>query len=71
MVYAVAGALSLLLLYITFDTAMGLSGVLVASGRTLGGLIAHVATGFVSGLIFATFTNSPGEAAVSDDASGS
>ena len=66
MVFAVAGALSLLLLYIAFDTAMGLSGVLVASGRTLGGLMAHVATGVVSGLIFATFTNSPGEAAVSD-----
>lgn len=71
MVFAVAGALSLLLLYIAFDTAMGLSGVLVASGRTLGGLMAHVATGVVSGLIFATFANSPGEAAVSDDAAGS
>lgn len=71
MVFAVAGALSLLLLYIAFDTAMGLSGVLVASGRTLGGLIAHVATGVVSGLIFATFTNNPGEAVVSDDAAGS
>ena len=68
MVFAVAGALSLLLLYIAFDTAMGLSGVLVASGRTLGGLIAHVATGAVSGLIFATFTNRPGEATVPDDA---
>lgn len=67
-VFAVVGALSLLLLYIAFDTAMGLSGVLVASGRTLGGLIAHVATGAVSGLIFATFTNSPSEATVSDDA---
>ena len=32
----------------TLDTAMGLSGVLVASGRTLGGLIARVATGVVS-----------------------
>ena len=71
MVFAVAGALSLLLLYIAFDTAMGLSGVLVASGRTLGGLMAHVATGVVSGLIFATFTNSPGEAAVSDGVAGS
>ena len=71
MVFAIVGALSLLLLYIAFDTAMGLSGVLVASGRTLGGLIAHVATGAVSGLIFATFTNNPGEAAVSDDAAGS
>ena len=71
MVFAVAGALSLLLLYIAFDTAMGLSGVLVASGRTLGGLMAHVATGVVSGLVFATFTNSPGEAAVSDGAAGS
>ena len=67
-VFAVVGALSLLLLYIAFDTAMGLSGVLVASGRTLGGLIAHVATGAVSGLIFATFTNSSSEATVSDDA---
>lgn len=67
-VFAAVGALSLLLLYIGFDTAMGLSGVLVASGRTLGGLIAHVATGAVSGLIFATFTNSPSEATVSDDA---
>ena len=71
MVFAVAGALSLLLLYIAFDTAMGLSGVLVASGRTLGGLMAHVATGVVSGLIFAIFTNSPGEAAVSDGVAGS
>lgn len=71
MVFAVAGALSLLLLYIAFDTAMGLSGVLVASGRTLGGLMAHVATGVVSGLIFATFTNSAGEAAVSDGVAGS
>jgi hypothetical protein len=70
-VFAVSGAVSLLLLYIAFDTAMGLSGVLVASGRTLGGLIAHVATGAVSGLIFATFTNRPGEAAVSDNAAGS
>ena len=67
-VFAVVGALSLLLLYIAFDTAMGLSGVLVASGRTLGGLIAHVSTGAVSGLIFATFTNSPSEATVADDA---
>ena len=64
-VFAVVGALSLLLLYIAFDTAMGLSGVLVASGRTLGGLIAHVFTGAASGIIFATFTNSPREAAVS------
>lgn len=71
MVFAVAGALSLLLLYIAFDTAMGLSGVLVASGRTLCGLMAHVVTGVVSGLIFATFTNSPGEAAVSDGVAGS
>ena len=67
-VFAAVGALSLLLLYVGFDTAMGLSGVLVASGRTLGGLIAHVATGAVSGLIFATFTNSPSEATVADDA---
>ena len=71
MVFAVAGALSLLLLYIAFDTAMGLSGVLVASGRTLGGLMAHVATGVVSGLIFVTFTDRPGEAAVSDGVAGS
>ena len=69
--FAIVGALSLLLLYIAFDTAMGLRGVLVASGRTLGGLIAHVATGAVSGLIFASFTNNPGEAALSDDAAGS
>ena len=69
-VFAAAGAMSLLLLYIGFDTAMGLSGVLVASGRTLGGLIANVATGAVSGLIFATFTNSPSEAAVSDNLAG-
>lgn len=69
-VFAVVGALSLLLLYIGFDAAMGLSGVLVASGRTLGGLIANVATGAVSGLIFATFTNSPSEAAVSDNLAG-
>ena len=38
--------------------AMGLSGVLVASGRTLGGLIVQVATGAVSGLIFAVLTES-------------
>ena len=69
-VFAVLGALSLLLLYIAFDTAMGLSGVLVASGRTLGGLIAHVATGAMSGLIFATFTHSPREDAVSNDSAG-
>lgn len=51
--FAVAGAGSLLLLYVGFDAAMGLSGVLVASGRTFVGLSAHVATGALSGLIFA------------------
>jgi hypothetical protein len=69
-VFAAAGAMSLLLLYIGFDTAMGLSGVLVASGRTLGGLVMHVATGAVSGLIFATFTGSSRGAAVSTDSAG-
>ena len=69
-VFAAVGALSLLLLYIAFDTAMGLSGVLVASGRTLGGLFAHVATGAVSGLIFAALTNSPRGAAFSGAAGG-
>ena len=69
-VFAAAGALSLLLLYIGFDAAMGLSGVLVASGRTLGGLIAHVATGALSGLIFATFAKSSHDAAVSDTSAG-
>lgn len=57
-IFASAGALSLLLVYIGFDMAMGLSGVLVASGRTLGGLIVQVATGAVSGLIFAVLTES-------------
>lgn len=57
-IFASAGALSLLLVYIGFDMAMGLSGVLVASGRTLGGLIVQVGTGAVSGLIFAVLTES-------------
>lgn len=57
-IFASAGALSLLLVYIGFDMAMGLSGVLVASGRTLGGLIVQVGTGAVSGLIFEVLTES-------------
>jgi hypothetical protein len=57
--FALAGALSLLLVYMAFDAAMGLSGVLVASGRTLSGLIANVATGAVSGLVFAAVSGSP------------
>ena len=55
--FAVAGALSLLLVYMGLDTAMGLSGVLVASGRTVGGLMAHVATGGASGLIFSRLSD--------------
>lgn len=51
--FAIAGSLSLLMVYVAFDSAMGLSGVLVASGRTVGGLLANVATGAVSGLVFA------------------
>ena len=55
-VFAVAGGLSLLLLYIAFDTAMGLSGVLVAwVERSVARLCCHrcrVRTHF------ATFTNS-------------
>lgn len=55
--FAIAGALSLLLVYMGLDTAMGLSGVLVASGRTVGGLMAHVATGAASGLIFSRLSD--------------
>lgn len=55
--FAVAGALSLLLVYMGLDTVMGLSGVLVASGRTVGGLMAHVATGAASGLIFSRLSD--------------
>jgi hypothetical protein len=55
--FAIAGALSLLLVYMGLDKAMGLSGVLVASGRTVGGLMAHVATGAASGLIFSRLSD--------------
>ena len=50
--YTAVGALSLMAVYLAFDTALGQSGVLVASGRTTAGLLAHSATGAVSGLIF-------------------
>ncbi|MDA8589920.1 hypothetical protein N9N10_02060 [Luminiphilus sp.] len=53
--YSAVGALSLMAVYLAFDTALGQSGVLVASGRTTAGLIAHSATGAVSGLIFCLF----------------
>lgn len=50
--FCMAGALSLMALYAVLDAAMGLSGVLVASSRTLGGLLSHSATGIVSGAVF-------------------
>jgi len=50
--YTAVGALSLMAVYLAFDTALGQSGVLVASGRTTAGLLAHSATGAVSGLVF-------------------
>ncbi|MGI9298892.1 MAG: hypothetical protein ACR2PD_00520 [Luminiphilus sp.] len=50
--YTAVGGLSLMAVYLAFDTALGQSGVLVASGRTTAGLLAHSATGAVSGLIF-------------------
>ena len=46
------GALSLMAFYLTFDAVMGSGGVVVASTRTTGGLLAHVTTGAVSGLLF-------------------
>ena len=56
--FAIAGALSLLFVYMGLDTAMGLSVVLVASVRTVGCLMAHVATGAASGLIFSRLSDS-------------
>jgi hypothetical protein len=50
--YIAVGGLSLMAVYLAFDTALGQSGVLVASGRTTAGLLAHSATGAVSGLTF-------------------
>ena len=67
-IFAITGAVSLFLVYVGFDQAMGLGGVLVASGRTLGGLLANVATGAVSGLIFATLSGSSHEPTLSDTA---
>ena len=46
------GALSLTAFYLTFDAVMGSGGVVVASTRTTTGLLAHAATGAVSGLLF-------------------
>ena len=46
------GALSLMAFYVTFDAVMGSGGVVVASTRTTTGLLAHAATGAVSGLLF-------------------
>ena len=51
-VFAVAGALSLMTLYLTFDRVMGSSGVLVASTRTTSGLLLQMGSGAVSGFLF-------------------
>lgn len=69
-IFAITGALSLLLVYLGFDEAMGLGGVLVASGRTLGGLLANVATGAISGLIFAALSTGSHESTLSDTPAG-
>jgi hypothetical protein len=50
--YAGTVALSLMALYLSFDAVMGSGGVVVASTRTTTGLLAHTATGAVSGLLF-------------------
>ncbi|MEK9577333.1 MAG: hypothetical protein VW014_07115, partial [Halieaceae bacterium] len=50
--YACVGALSLMAFYLSFDAVMGSGGVVVASSRTTVGLLAHAATGAVSGLLF-------------------
>ena len=50
--YAGTGALSLMAFYLSFDAVMGSGGVVVASTRTTTGLLAHAATGAVSGLLF-------------------
>jgi hypothetical protein len=51
-VFAVAGALSLMTLYLTFDRVLGSSGVLVASTRTTSGLLLQMGSGAVSGFLF-------------------
>ena len=56
--YAGAGALPLMALYLTFDAVMRLGGAVVASTRTAAGLIAHVATGALSGFLFRWLSSS-------------
>ena len=62
--YAGIGALSLMAFYLSFDAVMGSGGVVVASTRTTAGLIAHAATGAVSGLLFRLLSS--GSASQSD-----
>ncbi|MEC8633389.1 MAG: hypothetical protein VXX89_02045 [Pseudomonadota bacterium] len=50
--YASLGALSLMAFNLTFDAVMGSGGVVIASTLITAGLLAHAATGAVSGLLF-------------------
>ena len=59
--YAALGALSLMAFYLTFDAVMGSGGVVVASTRTTAGLLAHAATGAVSGLVFRLLSSGSGQ----------
>ena len=58
--YAGIGAMSLMAFYLTFDAVMGSGGVVVASTRTTAGLLAHGATGAVSGFLFKWLSTAPG-----------
>jgi len=57
--YAGISALLLMAFYLTFDAVMGSGGVVVASTRTTEGLLAHAATGAVSGLLFQLLNRGP------------
>ncbi|MGB1273829.1 MAG: hypothetical protein ACPH2M_04245 [Luminiphilus sp.] len=59
--YAGIGAMSLMAFYLTFDAVMGSGGVVVASTRTTAGLLAHGATGAVSGVLFQWLSTAPGQ----------
>ena len=60
--YASLGALSLIAFYLTLDAVMGTGGVVIASTLKTAVLLAHAATGAVSGLLFQLLISGLGQA---------